>query len=328
MTTGRPNRKHGTAHLPAAIAISVLLHLVVLGVLGLAGPGLFQYNEAGEVPRLVVHALAGDGTAGADHGAPSGDGIEISQTPAGDSSAPAPDRRTGDEGASNDRKPPDSDSEGSERLERGSAEAAARPPDDEPEAAFAPDAEAVSDTMDEMKEPASLEARREARAHEAPRETREPDRLAAADRERLEDEGLTAPRTADESDQGRARRPAPGASGDDTAAGEPAERSSGAEANDRRAGVTRSELLEALYSELSEAFEYPRAARDRGIEGTVVLSVWVGLDGELKDLKVEEASGSRILDDAAAETVAKLFPRARAQQDVHRVRLRVRYALN
>ncbi len=50
---------------------------------------------------------------------------------------------------------------------------------------------------------------------------------------------------------------------------------------------------------------YPRAARRRGIQGTVVLSVYVDALGRVANLWVFESSGYRVLDNAALEAVKK-----------------------
>jgi TonB family protein len=50
---------------------------------------------------------------------------------------------------------------------------------------------------------------------------------------------------------------------------------------------------------------YPPAARRRGYEGTVVLSVYVLTDGTVGDLMVKKSSGHAILDGAASKTVEK-----------------------
>ncbi len=48
---------------------------------------------------------------------------------------------------------------------------------------------------------------------------------------------------------------------------------------------------------------YPRMARRRGYEGTVILKVLVGADGKVEDLQVLESSGYGILDKAAEDSV-------------------------
>jgi len=50
---------------------------------------------------------------------------------------------------------------------------------------------------------------------------------------------------------------------------------------------------------------YPRTARRRGIQGTVVLSVYVDVQGRVDNLWVFESSGYRVLDNAALDSVKK-----------------------
>jgi protein TonB len=50
---------------------------------------------------------------------------------------------------------------------------------------------------------------------------------------------------------------------------------------------------------------YPKTARRRGIQGTVVLSVYVDTQGRVANLWVFESSGYRVLDNAALEAVKK-----------------------
>lgn len=51
--------------------------------------------------------------------------------------------------------------------------------------------------------------------------------------------------------------------------------------------------------------KYPRLARKRGYQGTVILSVLVGLKGSVSDLKVHQSSGFSILDEAALKAVKR-----------------------
>jgi TonB family protein len=50
---------------------------------------------------------------------------------------------------------------------------------------------------------------------------------------------------------------------------------------------------------------YPSAAREDGVEGTVVLEVSVGADGKVTSARVDKSSGDRRLDRAAAEAVQR-----------------------
>ena len=50
---------------------------------------------------------------------------------------------------------------------------------------------------------------------------------------------------------------------------------------------------------------YPRTARRRGAQGTVILSVYVDAQGRVDNLWVFESSGFRVLDNAALEGVKK-----------------------
>src|SRR5437667_12396645 len=50
---------------------------------------------------------------------------------------------------------------------------------------------------------------------------------------------------------------------------------------------------------------YPAAAREQRVEGVVVLSILVGVDGRVVDVSVAASSGSRVLDTAAFSAVTR-----------------------
>src|SRR5207244_11292956 len=58
---------------------------------------------------------------------------------------------------------------------------------------------------------------------------------------------------------------------------------------------------------------YPAAAREQRVEGVVVLSILVGVDGRVVDVSVAASSGSRVLDNAAFSAV-KRWPFAPARR--------------
>jgi len=67
-------------------------------------------------------------------------------------------------------------------------------------------------------------------------------------------------------------------------------------------------LLKGLRKRISSALIYPRIARRRGIEGTVVLLLKLDRDGSLANLSVRTSSGSDILDRAARELINRVLP--------------------
>ena len=69
-------------------------------------------------------------------------------------------------------------------------------------------------------------------------------------------------------------------------------------------GLTLAGLLERL----DEKRIYPRAARRRGIQGTVILLVRLDRRGELEGLSVLKSSGSDILDRAAVRLIESVLP--------------------
>jgi len=78
------------------------------------------------------------------------------------------------------------------------------------------------------------------------------------------------------------------------------------EASTRDSGGATGRVLEAvpLYK-INPPPRYPRAARRRGAQGTVVLSVYVDAQGRVANLWVFESSGYRVLDSSALEAVKK-----------------------
>jgi TonB family protein len=67
-------------------------------------------------------------------------------------------------------------------------------------------------------------------------------------------------------------------------------------------------LLEGLRERIASSLVYPRMARIRGIEGTVVLLLKLDREGNLAGLSVKSSSGSDILDRAARQLVEGVLP--------------------
>jgi TonB family protein len=65
-------------------------------------------------------------------------------------------------------------------------------------------------------------------------------------------------------------------------------------------------LRSAVYSELQANFSYPRRARLRGWEGTVVITLRILPDGKLTDIRVAGSSGISTLDRAAVNSLRKV----------------------
>jgi protein TonB len=76
--------------------------------------------------------------------------------------------------------------------------------------------------------------------------------------------------------------------------------------------------------------KYPRMARRRGYEGTVLLEVLVDREGRVKDLRLLETSGHALLDRSALSSVREwLFePGRRGEETVEMwVRVPIRFQL-
>jgi periplasmic protein TonB len=87
-----------------------------------------------------------------------------------------------------------------------------------------------------------------------------------------------------------------------TPASEPAQ-------SDRQArdtGTALSNVRAAVYSALQATFVYPRRARLRGWQGTVVIALRVLPDGAVTDVQVSNSSGIGVLDDAAMRSISAL----------------------
>ena len=80
--------------------------------------------------------------------------------------------------------------------------------------------------------------------------------------------------------------------------------------------ATRQSVRAALYSALYARFKYPRRARVRGWEGTVVVSLRIMPDGALRDVQLADSCGIPLLDRAAVRALARLqVPKAIAWLD-------------
>lgn len=80
--------------------------------------------------------------------------------------------------------------------------------------------------------------------------------------------------------------------------------------------ASRQSVRAALYSALRARFQYPRRARMRGWEGTVVVSLRLMPDGALANVQLADSSGIPLLDRAAVRALARLqVPQAVAWLD-------------
>ena len=68
------------------------------------------------------------------------------------------------------------------------------------------------------------------------------------------------------------------------------------------------EQWRGLQSALERAKTYPRLARERGIEGTVLVRFHVLPSGKVDAVNVVKSSGAKVLDDASVRTVLKAAP--------------------
>ncbi len=69
---------------------------------------------------------------------------------------------------------------------------------------------------------------------------------------------------------------------------------------------------------------YPLSAREKGIEGKVLVSFVVLKDGSIKDLRILKSSGSRALDEAARKAIADSVPFPPFPPQIKRDRIRLK----
>ena len=66
--------------------------------------------------------------------------------------------------------------------------------------------------------------------------------------------------------------------------------------------------LKLVQQKILNAIYYPKQAKDAGWEGVVRMSLNISFDGQLKEIKIAQSSGYKILDDTAKEIAAKVAP--------------------
>jgi TonB family protein len=109
---------------------------------------------------------------------------------------------------------------------------------------------------------------------------------------------------------GEAGPQAAGSEGSGTAVGGPGEGTSSVDASgaDGGAPAFSSEQWRQLYSAIERAKTYPRIARERGIEGTVLVRFKVLPSGTVDTVNIVTSSGAEILDEASVKTVYRAAP--------------------
>jgi TonB family protein len=98
-----------------------------------------------------------------------------------------------------------------------------------------------------------------------------------------------------------------GEQGEETSAESPL---SAAPAGDGRgqAGDISLAQWQLIQSAIEKAKTYPRMARERGVEGVVLVRFWVLPNGDIEKVDVVKSSGSDILDTASVRTVYRAAP--------------------
>jgi len=94
-----------------------------------------------------------------------------------------------------------------------------------------------------------------------------------------------------------------------------------------RSRTQQHEFTVYLQQLIEEKRRYPRAARQRNIEGSVEFSVHVSREGSLAELTLRSSSGSRILDKAAEDLLEKVFPVDYPLQENVQTTIRIIYKL-
>lgn len=89
-----------------------------------------------------------------------------------------------------------------------------------------------------------------------------------------------------------------------------------------RAGAA-ADYMSVLQAWLEKHKEYPRAARLRRVEGTVLLYFVVGADGEVYVDRIEKTSGHRLLDEEAIAMIQRAKPLPPIPESMKRDRLEV-----
>ncbi|MBZ0156171.1 MAG: TonB family protein [Alphaproteobacteria bacterium] len=74
------------------------------------------------------------------------------------------------------------------------------------------------------------------------------------------------------------------------------------------AKVDTSGIAEGIRGRIEALKSYPFAARRRGVEGTVIVSVKVNGTGDLIENRIQRSSGSPVLDESALSLIKKVFP--------------------
>lgn len=86
-------------------------------------------------------------------------------------------------------------------------------------------------------------------------------------------------------------------------------------------------VMEGLRRRIEEALAYPYAARKRGLQGVVSLTLRLDERGNLIGLEVKESSGYAVLDDAATRLVEKVVPYPHGLGTPLSVDIPIRYSL-
>lgn len=102
---------------------------------------------------------------------------------------------------------------------------------------------------------------------------------------------------------------------------------------DAKAGVTDVPQLvsESRFAKTPQPPGYPRLAKRKGIEGTVVYEVWLDEEGQQIKVKLKDSSGTKMLDKAASKAIAqwKFLPyKVNGQAVAHRVYVPIKFKLD
>ena len=79
----------------------------------------------------------------------------------------------------------------------------------------------------------------------------------------------------------------------------------------------RDNILSKVTRSLRKYFHYPRQARRRNMEGTVLVSFRINSKGQIYDIKLEKSSGYRVLDKSALNSLKKAVRKLSFPKNYH-----------